>query len=543
MDRKAIRLSLGAAAIAIAATLLVTPARVRSAAGWPTAETFSAAATDTASWVLPAHTYSGNRYVETSQLTPENVSTLKKAWRYKLDDDSPIETSPVVWNGTMYVTSAHNHVYAIDAKTGALKWKFGYKPHVIAFAANRGVALVNGHVFLGTLDGHLLSLDATTGKKIFDIIGVHDTKNSFYTMQPVPYKNMLLMGVSNGDWGGLGYVTAFDQATGKRIWEWKTVPGPGEPGHETWSGDSWKRGGAAVWSGLAIDEKSDTLYMDLGNPQPDFFGESRKGDNLYSNSMVALDISGTQPKLKWYHQFIKHDTHDWDPAMPPVRFTGKVAGATRELVAAGDKGGNFWVLDATDGKLVYHKAVSTQKGQDTEPSRAGNIACPNTNGGVEYNGGSYNPQTNMFYVPSVDECGVWKKLPRATYLAGQFYLGGLFPPLHGPNTGWMNAVDISSGEFAWRKKESLPALGGALATSTGLVFSGMMTGHFEAFDAKTGNIVWHDATGSPILAPPAAYVLDGKQFVAVASGQAGNQLVPELPKISPAGSFVTAYSL
>jgi len=543
MKQKAVRISLGFAAFAVAATLLFSPARVRGASGWPTADTFTSAAGDAASWVLPGHTYSGNRYVDMKGITPENVATLKKAWKYKLDDDSPIETSPVVWNGTMYVTSAHNHVYALDAKTGKLKWKFSYAPHVIAFAANRGVALADGHVFIGTLDGHLLSLDATTGKKVWDIVGVHDTKNSFYTMQPVPYKNMLLMGVSNGDWGGIGYVTAFDQASGKRVWEWKTIPGPGEPGHGSWSGDSWKRGGAAVWSGIAIDDKSDTLFMDLGNPQPDFFGESRKGDNLYSNSMVALDISGAQPKLKWYYQFIKHDTHDWDPAMPPVRFTGKVNGASRELVAAGDKGGNFWVLDATNGKLVWKTAVSKQVGQSTDPSHAGNIACPNTNGGVEYNGGAYDPQTNMFYVPSIDECGIWKKLPRATYLAGQFYLGGLFPPLHGPNTGWMNAVDISTGKFAWREHESLPALGGALATSSGLVFSGMLSGQFKAFDAKTGKVVWHDATGSPILAPPATYMLDDKQFVAVASGQAGNQLVPEISKVSPAGSFITVYSL
>ncbi|GAC1311416.1 MAG: PQQ-dependent methanol/ethanol family dehydrogenase [Vulcanimicrobiaceae bacterium] len=542
MERKAVRISLGVVVIALMATLAIAPGRVRGAAGWPSADTFVAASSDAMSWILPAHTYSGNRYVDMPAVTPANVASLKKAWTYKLDDDSPIEASPVIWHGVMYVTSAHDHVYALDAKTGAPKWKFSYKPHVIAFAANRGVALAGGHVFVGTLDGHLISLDAATGKKNWDIVGVHDTKNSFYSMQPVPYKNMLLMGVSNGDWGGIGYVTAFDQATGKRVWEWKTIPGPGEAGHETWSGDSWKRGGAAVWSGLAIDEKSDTLFMDLGNPQPDFFGESRKGDNLYSNSMVALDIAGPAPKLKWYYQFIKHDTHDWDPAMPPVRFTGTVAGKSRELVAAGDKGGNFWVLDANDGKLVYRAAVSTQKGQDMAPSRDGNIACPNTNGGVEYNGGSYDPKTNMFYVPSVDECGVWKKLPRATYLAGQFYLGGLFPKFSGPSTGWMNAIDISTGKFAWRTKEPLPALGGALATSSGLVFTGMLTGQFKAFDAKTGKTLWHDATGSPIIAPPASYEIDGKQFVAIASGQAGNQLVPAMPKVSPGGSFVTAYA-
>ncbi len=522
--------------------LAAVPGAVRGAATAPTAETLAGAAKDRNSWLLPGHDYSGNRYLDLPQITPANVKSMKRAWKFKISDDSSIEMTPVVYGGMMYVTSAHDHVYALDAKTGALKWEFKDSPHVIAFAANRGVALLDGKVYLGTLDGHLIALDAATGKTVFDVVGVHETTNSFYTMQPVAYKNMLLLGVSNGDWGGIGYITAFDPKDGRRIWDWKTVPGPGEAGHETWSGDSWKRGGAAVWSGIAIDPKTDTLYADLGNPQPDFYGAVRKGTNLYSNSMVALDISGT-PKLKWYHQFIPHDTHDWDPAMPPVRFTGQVNGASRELVAAGDKGGNFWILDANDGKLVSHTVVSVQKGQDTEPTATGNLACPNTNGGIEYNGGSYDPQTNAFYVPSNDECGIWKKLPQATYVAGQFYLGGTFPKLEGPNTGWMNAIDVSTGKFMWRQHQTLPALGGALVTSTGLVFSGMTTGDFDAFDAKTGTVMWHDATGSPILAPPVSYMLGQKQYVAVASGQAGNQLVPEMPQKSPNGSFLSVYAL
>ncbi|MBD5656728.1 MAG: PQQ-binding-like beta-propeller repeat protein [Candidatus Eremiobacteraeota bacterium] len=505
--------------------------------------TVAAAGSDSSNWVLPAFNYAGNRYLPTAQITTKNVAALKEAWTFKIDDDSPMETAPIAYNGMLYVTSAHDNIYALDAKTGQLKWKFSYAPHVIAFSANRGVAIQDGKVFVGTLDGHLIALDAMTGAKVWDVIGVHDQSNTFYTMSPIPYKGMLLEGASNGDWGGIGYVTAFDPKDGKRIWEWNTVPGPGEPGHDTWAGDSWKRGGAAVWSGVAIDPATDTLFMDLGNPQPDFLGTERKGTNLYSNSMVALDISGTQPKLKWYYQFIPHDTHDWDPAMPPVLFTGMVGGAQRQLVASGDKAGNFWVLDSTDGKLVYHVPVSTQKGQDTEPSVEGNLACPNTNGGVEYNGGSYMPETNTFYVPSVDECGIWKSSGRATYLAGQFFIGGTFPPLTGPNTGWMNAVDIGTGQFAWRKKLALPAVGGALSFGTGVVFTGELDGTFDAFDAKSGSVLWKYPTGSPILAPPSAYMVGDKQYIVVASGQPGNQTVPEIPKTSAAGSLISAFSL
>ena len=272
-----------------------------------------------------------------SQISPSTVSQLHRAWRFKITDDSPIETSPIVSHGTVYITSAHDHVYALNARTGALKWEFKDNPRVIAFAANRGVALMNGKVYLGTLDGRLVALDARTGHKIFSVVTVKDPVNSFYTMQPVPYKGMLLLGVSNGDWGGIGNISAFNPANGKRIWEWDSVPKPGEPGHNSWPGDSWKRGGGAIWSGLAIDPKTSTLFVDLGNPQPDFYGDSRKGANLYTNSMVALDISGSTPKMKWYHQFIPHDTHDWDPAMPPVWFMGKVHGAPRALVASGER--------------------------------------------------------------------------------------------------------------------------------------------------------------------------------------------------------------
>jgi alcohol dehydrogenase (cytochrome c) len=521
-------------ALIVGIALFFAAPRLRAASAWPTSDSYANASADSADWILPARDYSGNRYVSETEIAPENVAKLTKSWSAKIDARGPLETSPIVWNGTMYVTSSHNDVYALDAKTGTLKWHFPYKPHVIAFSANRGVALGDGKVYEATLDGHLIALNAMTGKPVWNVVAAHDTTNTFFTMQPVPYKNMLLLGASNGDWGGIGYVSAFDAADGKRIWDWKTIPGPGEPGHETWSGDSWKRGGGAVWSGVAIDPGSDTLYIDAGNPQPDFLGTIRKGSNLYTNSMVALDISGAKPKVKWYHQFIPHDTHDWDPAMPPVLFEATVGGAKRKVVAAGDKGGNFWVLDAGDGSVVYHLAVSTQKGQNTEPDRKGDIACPNTNGGVEFNGGSYLPETNDFYVPSVNQCGLWKSAGTATYITGQFYLGGGFPSLSGPSTGYMQAVDMGTGQFVWRKHLAYPQIGGALSLSTGVVFTGGVNGDFTAYDAKSGAVLWHYPTGMTIQAPPTSYALDGKQYVAIAAGPAGvNFADPRFMKGAP----------
>jgi alcohol dehydrogenase (cytochrome c) len=515
----------------------------------PTPDEFANAAADPANWILPAKSYSGNHYTTATQINPDNVDKLQPAWKFVTDDTGPMEVSPIVYNGTMYITTAHDHIFALDAATGKKKWSFNYSPHVISFAANRGIALLDGNVYIGTLDGHLVALNAETGEKVWDKVAVDDTANSFYTMAPVPYhdphtnRDMLLMGVSDGDWGGNGNISAYDPKTGDVIWRWDTVPGPGQPGHDTWSGDSWKRGGAATWTGVTIDPATSTMYLDLGNPSPDFLGSVRKGTNLYSDSMVALDISGDKPTLKWYRQFIPHDTHDWDPAFQPVLFTGKVNGSSRKLVAAGDKAGNFWILDAATGKVLNHTVASFQKGVNQAPSLEGNIACPNTLGGIEYQGGAFDPATNDFYVPSQNECGQWKATKDAVYIAGQFYLGGTFPKLVGPNTGQMNAVNVDTGVFDWRHHFDLPNYGGALATASGLVFSGNLGGTENAFDTKTGRILWHYDTGAYIQAPTEAYEANGHEYIVVASGQAGNAKIPELPNPPDMKNFVTAFTV
>lgn len=515
----------------------------------PSPQQFKDAAADPANWILPAKSYSGNHYTTATQINPGNVAGLHRAWKFVVNDSGPMEVSPIIYDGTMYVTTAHDHVYALNAATGKLKWSFSDNPHVISFAANRGIALLDGNVYIATLDGHLIALNAETGKKVWDKVEVEDTANSFYTMAPVPYhdpktdQDMLLLGVSNGDWGGVGNISAYNPKNGKLIWKWVTVPGPGEPGHDTWSGDSWKRGGASTWTGVTIDPATSTMYLDLGNPCPDFLGSVRKGANLYSDSMVALDISGSKPKLKWYHQFIAHDTHDWDPTMQPVLFTAKVNGQSRKLVATGDKAGNFWILDANTGKLIDHTATNFQKNLNVAPSVEGDYACPNTLGGIEYQGGAFDPATNNFYVPSQNECGFWKATKDVVYIAGQFYLGGTFPSLVGPNTGQMNAIDVSNGIFSWRHHFNLPNYGGALVTASGLVFSGNLGGEEHAFDAKSGTMLWSYDTGGYIQAPTEAYEANGQEYVVVAAGQAGNAKIPELPNPPGQQNIITAFTL
>lgn len=515
----------------------------------PSPQEFLNAATDTANWILPAKSYSGNHYTNATQIDPANVSGLHLAWKATLDDPGPMEVSPIVYNGTMYVTTAHDHVYALDAATGKVKWEFTDNPHVISFAANRGVGLLDGNVYLGTLDGHLIALNAETGQKVWDKVTVEDTANSFYTMAPVPYhdpntnRDMILLGVSNGDWGGNGNITAYDPKDGSVIWRWESIPGPGQPGHDSWSGDSWKRAGGAMWGGVTIDPATQTMYLNVGNPTPDFLGTVRVGDNLYTDSMVALDISGSQPKLKWYHQFIPHDTHDWDPPMQPILATAKIGNSSVKIVATGDKAGNFWILDATTGKLLNHTAASFQKGQNTEPTIEGNYACPNTLGGIEYQGGAFDPATNAFLIPSQNECGFWTANKEAVYVAGQFYIGGGFPKLVGPNTGQMNSIDASTGIFDWRHHFNLPNYGGALVTASGLTFSGNLGGTENAFDTKTGNILWSYDTGANISAPTEAYEVNGQEYIVVASGEPGNAAIPELPTSTGQPTIVSAFTL
>ena len=540
--------NLGLAVLGLSAFLCLG-AGTALAQSTPNPSDFLNAASDTANWILPAKSYSGNHYTPATQIAPANVPGLHLAWKTTLDDPGPMENSPIIFNGTMYVTTAHDHVYALDAATGKVKWEFTDNPHVISFAANRGVGLLDGNVYLGTLDGHLIALNAETGQKVWDKVTVPDTANSFYTMAPVPYhdpntgQDMLLVGVSNGDWGGNGDITAYNPKDGSVIWSWTSIPGPGEPNHDSWgSGDAWKRGGGSMWAGVTIDTATQTMYLDVGNPSPDFLASVRPGDNLYTDSMVALDISGAQPKLKWYHQFIPHDTHDWDPTMQPILFTANVGGEERELVATGDKAGNVWILDAKTGDLMSHTPVSFQLNQNTEPSIAGNYACPNTLGGVEYQGGSFDPATNSLLVPSQNECGFWTSTKDVVYIAGQFYLGGAFPKLVGPNTGWMNAINASSGVFNWRHLFDLPNYGGALTTASGLVFSGNLGGTENAFDAQTGNILWSYDTGAYIQAPTEAYEVNGQEYIVVASGAAGNAAIPELPATGQS-PIVSAFTL
>lgn len=508
----------------------------------PSAQELLGAQRDVEDWLLPAHGYEGNRYVE-STITKANVAKLGKAWTTQLADDGEQEAAPIVWHGTMYLSTPHEHVIALDAKTGKLKWHFPYTPaYVLDFAVNRGVGLGDGKVFIATQDCHLIALDAQTGKKLWDKMNCYDTTNSWYSMAVYVFKDKILLGSAGGDFGSIGHMSAFSMQDGSRLWDWQTIPGPGQPGHDTWPGDSWKHGGGALWGGISLDPAADMLYIAPGNPGPDFVRDYRLGKNLYTNSIVALDISGPKPRMKWYYQLIAGDTHDADPAMHPIVFDGKVNGAVRKLVAIGDKAGNFVILDRMTGKVVHRMSVSNQTGlQTTVPTIKGTTACPNHGGGIEWLGGAFDPATNLFVIPSTQECGFWKRLPGPPkYIPGQHYSGGVSPKRQG-GTGVVSAIDVSTGKFKWRKPLPYPAQGGALITNTGLTFTSDLAGNVYAFDTANGAVLWKSSTGSSTVAPFSTYRVGGDEYLAILSGQAGNQQTPNLPV--PHGSVVTAFKL
>jgi alcohol dehydrogenase (cytochrome c) len=284
------------ASFAILVTGAIPLAQTRPA---PSTETLLNPDRDSADWLLPAHSYSGNRQVVESEIGPQNVDEMKVAWTFKLPGSDPVETAPIVWDSTVCVTSAQDDIFALNAESGALRWQ--YRPNVVqlvGFPRNRGVAVYEGKIFIGMNNGHLATLDVKTGREIWNRETVEDPKTGYYSMAPVPYKGKILIGESNGDFGGIGNISAFDPNTGDRVWQWQSIPKPGEPGADTWSGDSWKSGGGAVWNGTAIDPDSDTLYLTLGNPAPDFLGAAREGTNLYTDSMVAARHIGRHAEVE-----------------------------------------------------------------------------------------------------------------------------------------------------------------------------------------------------------------------------------------------------
>lgn len=479
---------------------------------------------------------SGNRYSPLREINAENVVHLAPKWMFPIANSKRLEVTPVVVQGVMYVTAA-NEVYALDARSGRQIWHYGrpLTKGVIGDAAsaiNRGVAVLGNRVFLGTDNAHLIALDRITGHLLWDAEIADFKKGYGVTSAPLVVNDLVLTGTSGGDEGARGFVAAFNAATGKRVWQFSTMPAPGEPGSETWAGRAIEHGCVTGWLTGTYDPANGLVYWPTGNPCPDFSGDERKGDNLYSSSVVALESK--TGKLRWYFQFTPHDLHDWDATETPMLVEAEFRGRHRKLLAQANRNGFFYVLDRETGefllgqpfvhKLTWASGIDA-KGRPqvlpgAEPSLQGTKVCPSLVGATNWNSTAYNPATGLFYVLALEACNIYTK-SSAWWEPGKSFYGGGTRRIPG-ETGekFLRAIDIQTGKIAWEVPQLAPGFGlaGVLTTAGGLVFFGDDSGAFAAVDAKTGKPLWHFHTNESWHSSPMTYAVDGKQYVGVSVG-------------------------
>ena len=503
-----------------------------------------------ATWDVYGGDNANTRYSTLNQINATNVGRLKVAWALQLGSLRSQESTPILVGDLVYVTSSHGpkNVFAADARTGEVKWRYspevpaGIEQYACCDVNNRGVAHANGKIFVGRLDGHLVALDAKTGKELWKSQVIDHTGGSVITSPPIVVKNLVITGFGGGEYGVRGYITAFDQATGREVWKLYTVPGPGEPGNDTWKGDSWKFGGGVAWHIGSYDPALNLLYYGTSNPSP--WGAAIRGNdssnidpysNLYTASTLA--INPDTGKIVWHYQTTPHDAWDYDGVNELVLVDLDIKGQKTPVALKADRNGFFYVLDRRNGKLLsaekfvdlnWAKSIDMTTGRPVENAdkrprlgfRAKDI-CPNLIGGKNWMPMSYSFQTGLVYLPTMNLCmdleGTQPQYKRgAFYLAVEFDLGKSGP---GGHLGEVMAWDPVKQQKVWGNKDELLFMGGMLSTAGGLVFHGDLKGRFKALDAKTGRTLWQFQTGSGVSAAPMTYELGGKQYLAVVSGR------------------------
>jgi alcohol dehydrogenase (cytochrome c) len=491
------------------------------------------AAKEPGSWLTYSGNYQGHRFSPLAQITAANVSGLQVKWAYQFEGRRT-EVSPIAVDGVMYVTGP-NTAAALDARTGRELWTWK-RPipkdyQSIGFGhVNRGPAILDSQLFVTTLDCYLVALDIKSGLERWSTM-VADYKPGYsMTLAPLAIRGKVLVGVSGGEAGIRGFVDAYDAKTGERAWRFYTIPGPGERGHDSWSGNSWKTGGGSTWVTGSYDPELNLVYWGIGNPGPDWNADGRLGDNLYTCSLVALD--GDTGKLKWHFQFTPHDSHDWDSTHVPVLFEAEVRGTPRKLVAVANRNAFYYVLDRKSGEFIAGRPYSKQtwaKGLDdqgrpivlpnTEPSEKGTLLWPNLNGATVWFSPSYSPQTKLVYVAVREIASIYYKR-EAEYKPGTFFAGGGESDAPGGAvSGAIRALEADTGQMRWEFPMHSAPWAGVLSTAGGLVFSGSDEGNVFALDASSGKALWDFQTGGPVAANPISFTVDGKQYVAIAANR------------------------
>ena len=486
-------------------------------------------------WTSYNGDYTGRRYSSLHEINAANVHALRSAWVFHPGNSEKLETTPIVVNGVMYLTSA-NDAFALDARTGRRLWHYHREVSSgllddAASHKNRGVAVWENFVYTETDDAHLLCLDARSGELRWEVEYADKTKHYGATSAPLIVNGAVIVGTSGGDSGVRGFIAAYDALSGKLKWRLWTIPGPGESGSSSWPGDSYLHGGATTWMPGTYDPDLNTLYWTTSNAAPDFAGETRPGDDLYTACVLAIDPNSG--KMKWHFQFTPHDLFDYDANETPVLVDVQENGVTRHLLVQANRNGFLYLLDRTDGKFLKATAFVEKLNWATGvnsagrpvlsgriPSKKGTYICPGINGATNWFSPSYNPDTKLFYVMALESCNIEYASP-APFVKGETYYntGTKLPPgQHDQKV--LLAYSIPEGKLAWRYPQvgRGNSWGGTLTTAGSLVFFADDGGSLEAVEAQTGRALWHFSTGQNIYASPMTYAIDNKQYIVIAAG-------------------------
>jgi PQQ-dependent dehydrogenase (methanol/ethanol family) len=510
-------------------------------------EQLNAAASDENNFLHTNGNYDQTRYYPGKQINKSNVGKLRPAWIFQTEVKESLETTPIVVDGVMYVTTSFNHVYALNAKTGEEFWHYKHKMDPVTTYCcgpnNRGVAIYKDKVYMGTLDSKLVALDAKTGSLVWQTDIATPELGYSETMAPTAVDGKILIGTNGGEYGIRGFVRAYDAETGKLVWNFHTIPensvgvwaikdATGKVMHRDIAaekaalkklGDPYKTLGGGVWQNPAVDLKTKRIYFVVGNPSPDLDGSIRPGDNLYTNSLVSVDLN--TGKYVCHFQYIAHDVWDLDAVSPPILVDVKDKdGNMVPGVIHGGKTGNVYIHNRKDCSLIrFSEAMVSQEGMWSLPTPEGTPMLPGANGGVEWSVMAVNPDLGLTYAVNLHQPMTYH-VESSPYPGGKLWLGGAFKVIPGSDLfGNVTAVDYNTGKIKWQKKTPLPMMGGALATAGGLVFTGEGDGWFRAYDAENGDVLWSFFAGAGVNAPPASYSVDGKQYIVVAAG--GNKQI------------------
>jgi len=494
-------------------------------------------------WLQYGGDYSNNRHSPINALSPENIDNLEFAWGFPSGTTGQFAVSPVVYDGIMYVTTSYNRLIALDATSGEMFWRYDHQLpadlRLCCGPANRGPSIHEDKILMATLDARILAFDRLSGELLWDTEIVEYFKGFSATSAPLIVKDLAIIGVGGGEFGVRGFFDAYDVNTGDRVWRHYTVPAEGEPGYETWSCNSYETGGAPAWTIGTYDPELDLVYWTTGNPAPDWNGDARLGDNLFSDSVLA--INPNTGERVWYYQFTPHDVWDYDGNSHLFQAEMLVDGEPTKALVQANRNGFFYAINRENGEFIratsYMEQLNWAESMESDGRPVINIeampseeptmrVCPGALGGMNGSvAGSLNPELGFAFIPVIESCQLMQK-GISMHVEGNLFTGGLPISVDGvedsqgnvPAYGHISAVDYHTGEVAWRYYDPQPMMAGTLSTAGGLVFTGSQTGHALGLDASTGEVLWRKRLGGGVRSQPIAYELNGEAYVAIASG-------------------------